>query len=99
MPFIPVCRSRARARAQARALMRQDEIIVQLREYGNQGQSTYIGSPCEISSAVTGVVIAMKEPSEELSFVSPEVAAKNETDVAEPVTVAIATAVANRGPL
>ena len=105
MPFIPRCRSRAHARAQAREQARaqanadQDEIIVQLREYGNQGQSTYIGSPYEIACAVTGVVTAKKEPSEELSFVSPEAAAKNEAAVAEPVPVAIATAVVIRGPL
>ena len=100
MPFIPRCRSRARTRAQARAEANtdQDRIIVQLREYGNQGESTYIGSPYGIACAVTGVVIATKAPSEELSFVSPEAAAKKETAVVEPVPVAIATAVVIRGP-
>ena len=51
------------------------------------------------NNAVTGVIIATKEPFEELSFVSPEAASKNETAVTEPVPVAIATAVVIRGPL
>ena len=89
MACCPGCRPRARARAEARA--EQDRNIVYLRE------SAYIGAPNEI--CVTGVVIATKAPSDELSFVSPEAAARNETAVVEPVTVAIATAVVNRDPL
>ena len=97
MPFIPWCRTRARTCAEARAERRAERYIVRLREHGNQGESACIGAPNEI--CVTGVVIATKAPSEELSFVSPEAAAKIETAVVEPVTVAIATAVVNRDPL
>ena len=83
-----VCRSRALARAEA--------LRASAEEASSMDDSS-VAAPSEI--VVTGVVIAMKEPSEELSFVSPEAAAKNETAVAEPVPVAIATAVVNRGPL
>ena len=82
------CRSRALERAEA------------LRAGAEEARSmeeSSVAAPSAI--VVTGVVIAMKEPSGELSFVSPEAAAKNETDVAEPVPVAIATAVVIRDPL
>ena len=89
MSCISGCRRRALARAEARAevLAEQDTTIVQLREYGNQGESACISEPSVI--AVRGVVIATNVPSAQATLISSEEAVIYET----------AAAVVNRDPL